>query len=207
MRRLPDEFEIRARSVLGTENRQLLAALLALRTDAQRAGRAASSSSADALNAQNQRLFDQAAKLLGPEKFDAIFGGAPYQKVDLVDPSILESSRTSILDEPATFQAQLFPRAAAAAPPAVTLKHLAANVAQRHRLSKGQAEAILGGMVDLVVSHLKKGDRIRIGGLGILQVRKRAARMGRNPATGERVKIKASKKVAFRAAKELRNKI
>jgi nucleoid DNA-binding protein len=46
--------------------------------------------------------------------------------------------------------------------------------------------------------------KLRLAGLGILQVRKRAARMGRNPATGEAIKIKASKKVAFRAAKELK---
>ena len=91
--------------------------------------------------------------------------------------------------------------------PTVTLKHLSANVAEDHELSKKQAEAILGSMVDLVVKHLKKGDRIRIGGLGILQVRKRAARMGRNPATGEPIKIKASKKVAFRAAKELKEAV
>jgi DNA-binding protein HU-beta len=62
-------------------------------------------------------------------------------------------------------------------------------------------------MVGLVTKHLKKGDRIRIGGLGILQVRKRAARMGRNPATGEPIQIKASKKVAFRAAKELKEAV
>jgi DNA-binding protein HU-beta len=62
-------------------------------------------------------------------------------------------------------------------------------------------------MVDLIVKHLKKGDRIRIGGLGILQVRKRAARMGRNPATGEPIKIKASKKVAFRASKDLKEAV
>jgi len=91
--------------------------------------------------------------------------------------------------------------------PTVTLKHISANVAEAHELSKKQAEAILGNMVDLVVKHLKKGDRIRIGGLGILQVRKRAARMGRNPATGEPIKIKASKKVAFRAAKELKEAV
>ena len=41
-------------------------------------------------------------------------------------------------------------------------------------------------------------------GLGILQVRKRPARMGRNPATGEAIKIKASKKIAFRASKDLK---
>jgi DNA-binding protein HU-beta len=59
----------------------------------------------------------------------------------------------------------------------------------------------------MIVKHLKKGDRIRIGGLGILQVRKRAARMGRNPATGQPIKIKASRKVAFRAAKELKEAV
>jgi DNA-binding protein HU-beta len=97
--------------------------------------------------------------------------------------------------------------AAKTSAPTVTLKHLAANVAEGHELSKKQSEAILGNMVDLIVKHLKKGDRIRIGGLGILQVRKRAARMGRNPATGEPIKIKASKKVAFRAAKELKEAV
>ncbi len=72
---------------------------------------------------------------------------------------------------------------------------------------KKQAEAILTDLVGLVVKNLKKGNRIRIVGLGILQVRKRAARMGRNPATGAAIKIKASKKVAFRAAKELKEAV
>jgi DNA-binding protein HU-beta len=61
--------------------------------------------------------------------------------------------------------------------------------------------------VALITKHLKKGERVKIVGLGILQVRKRAARMGRNPATGEAIKIKASKKVAFRAAKDLKEAI
>ena len=89
----------------------------------------------------------------------------------------------------------------------VTLKHLAANLADSHEMSKKSTEAVLGDLVSLVTKHLKKGDRIRIGGLGILQVRKRAARMGRNPATGEPIQIKASKKVAFRAAKELKESV
>jgi len=89
----------------------------------------------------------------------------------------------------------------------VTLKNIAATLAENYEMPKKQAEAMLGDMVALVVKHLKKGDRIRIGGLGILQVRKRAARMGRNPATGEAIKIKASKKVAFRASKELKEAI
>jgi len=62
---------------------------------------------------------------------------------------------------------------------------------------------VLAGTVALIGEHLKKGARIRITGLGTLEVRKRSARMGRNPATGEAIEIKASKKVAFRAAKDL----
>jgi DNA-binding protein HU-beta len=86
----------------------------------------------------------------------------------------------------------------------VTLKHLAARLAADHELSKRAGEAILGDLVTLITKHLKKGERIKISGFGILQVRTRAARMGRNPATGEAIKIKASKKVAFRPAKNLK---
>jgi DNA-binding protein HU-beta len=89
----------------------------------------------------------------------------------------------------------------------VTLKHLAASLAEGHEVPKKQAEAMLTDLVSLVVKHLKKGSRIRIGGLGILQVKKRAARMGRNPATGAAIKIKASKKVAFRPAKDLKEAV
>jgi DNA-binding protein HU-beta len=90
---------------------------------------------------------------------------------------------------------------------AVTSKHLAAALAESHEMSKKQAEAVLGDLVGNIVKHLKKGERIRIGGLGILQVRSRAARMGRNPATGEAIQIKASKKVAFRPLKELKDEV
>ena len=95
----------------------------------------------------------------------------------------------------------------AATPATITLKHLAAALAEEHDLSKKAAEAILTDMVDRIAKHLKKGERVRIVGLGILQVRKRAARMGRNPATGEPIQIKASKKVAFRASKELKEAV
>jgi DNA-binding protein HU-beta len=89
----------------------------------------------------------------------------------------------------------------------ISMKQIAAVLAGDHEMPKKQAEAIMGDLVSLVTKHLKKGDRIRLAGLGILQVRKRAARMGRNPATGEAIKIKASKKVAFRVAKELKESI
>ena len=96
---------------------------------------------------------------------------------------------------------------APAAQVTVTLKHLAAALAATHEMGKKQSVLLLTDLVGLVTKHLKKGDRIRLVGLGILQVRKRAARMGRNPATGEAIKIKASKKVAFRASKELKEAV
>jgi DNA-binding protein HU-beta len=89
----------------------------------------------------------------------------------------------------------------------VSLKHLAASLAGDHEMPKKQAEAILNDLINLITKHLKKGDRIRLAGLGILVVRRRAARMGRNPATGVPIQIKASKKVAFRAAKDLKEAI
>ena len=100
-------------------------------------------------------------------------------------------------------------KAAAKATPAVTitLKQIAAELAEGHDLPKKQAENILGDLVAVTSRHLKKGDKIRLTGLGILQVQNRAARMGRNPATGEAIQIKASKKIGFRPAKELKEAI
>jgi len=89
----------------------------------------------------------------------------------------------------------------------VTLRQIGATLSEAHDIPKKQAAAILEDLVTMITKHLKKGDKIRIGGLGVLQVRKRPARMGRNPATGEAIKIKASKKVAFRAAKELKESV
>jgi DNA-binding protein HU-beta len=86
----------------------------------------------------------------------------------------------------------------------VTLRHLGNALAEAHQLPKKQTGEVLESLVSMITTHLKRGERIRIGGIGILQVRKRPARMGVNPATRERIKIKASKKVAFRAAKELK---
>ncbi len=91
--------------------------------------------------------------------------------------------------------------------PTVTLKQIAADLAEKHGLTKKDANAILEAFVEKVTKHIKKGEKIRIPGLGIFTVRKRPARMGRNPATGEAIKIKASKKVAFRPAKELKESI
>jgi DNA-binding protein HU-beta len=98
--------------------------------------------------------------------------------------------------------------AAKAAPQVtVTLKHLAAELAEGHELSKKLAEAVLGDFIALVTRQLVKGDKVRLSGLGILQVRARPARIGRNPATGESIPIAASKKIAFRPAKELKEAV
>jgi nucleoid DNA-binding protein len=81
----------------------------------------------------------------------------------------------------------------------VTLKDLAANLSAFHEMSKKQTEAVLGDLVGLMTKHLKKGDRIRIAGLGILARKPatgepRAARMGRKAATGEPIQFTPSDK-------------
>jgi DNA-binding protein HU-beta len=101
--------------------------------------------------------------------------------------------------------------AKAAAPKAkvetISSRQLAQQLAEKHELTKKQANAIMDDLAAIITKQLKKGTRIRLNGLGVLQVRKRAARMGRNPATGEAIKIKASKKVAFRVSKELKTAV
>lgn len=100
-----------------------------------------------------------------------------------------------------------------ALPPIVTLRHLAEWAAYNHDVPRKQAIAMFAGFVEDVGRVLKRGSRIRIPDLGILQVRvrpARPARMGRNPATGEAIQIKASKaskRVAFRPAKTLKESV
>jgi DNA-binding protein HU-beta len=89
----------------------------------------------------------------------------------------------------------------------VTLKTVFEQLAEAQDMPKKQAHAMAAGMVDLVTGILKASDRVRLSGLGILEVKDRPARMGRNPATGAAVQIAASKKVAFRAAKELKEAV
>ena len=88
--------------------------------------------------------------------------------------------------------------------PTVTTKHLATSLSEQHQLTKKQGLELVEQLIGMITKHLKKGERVKIAGLGILQVRNRAARIGRNPATSEQIQIKASKKVAFRATKELK---
>jgi DNA-binding protein HU-beta len=91
--------------------------------------------------------------------------------------------------------------------PTVTLKQIAAELAEKHDMPKKTLNAIMDDFCATLTKNLKKGNRIRMSQIGILQVRKRAARMGRNPATGEAIKIPAKKKIAFRPAKELKEAV
>jgi DNA-binding protein HU-beta len=104
------------------------------------------------------------------------------------------------------------PKAAPVATPkkvaeTVTLKTVFEQLAEAQDMTKKQAHAMATGMVDMVTGILKAGDRVRMSGLGIIEVKDRPARMGRNPASGATVQIAASKKVAFRPAKELKEAV
>jgi DNA-binding protein HU-beta len=104
------------------------------------------------------------------------------------------------------------PKAARVATPkkvaeTVTLKAVFEQLAVAHDLPKKAAQSLLTDFVASVTGILKNGDRLRMSGLGILEVKDRPARMGRNPATGASVQIAASKKVAFRTAKELKEAV
>jgi hypothetical protein len=88
----PDDFEQRAREVLEPQDPQLLSDLLALRTDVHRFAAqrwpGTGEPAAEPLNARNQQLLNEAAQLLGPDKYKEIFGIEPGEKIDLVDPEI-----------------------------------------------------------------------------------------------------------------------
>ncbi len=81
------------------------------------------------------------------------------------------------------------------------------SIANGAGLSKADAQRALDSMVESVTKALKKGDTVSLIGFGTFSVKKRAARMGRNPATGETIKIKASKTPSFKAGKGFKDAI
>ena len=81
---------------------------------------------------------------------------------------------------------------------------LVAAVAAKTGDTKKNAEAAVNAFVDVVTESLKKGDKVQLVGFGSFEVRKRAARKGRNPQTKEEIKIPASKAPVFRAGKQLK---
>lgn len=73
--------------------------------------------------------------------------------------------------------------------------------------TKVQAEEVVDGMIEEITKTLKKGGEVSIAGLGIFSVKDRAARMARNPKTGETVKVAATRVPKFRAAKALKDAV
>ena len=83
-------------------------------------------------------------------------------------------------------------------------KELIETLATKTGSSKADAESALGALLDIISDTLKNGDAISLVGFGSFEVRKRAARTGRNPKTGEALKIKASRVPAFKAGATLK---
>jgi len=81
------------------------------------------------------------------------------------------------------------------------------HIASTADLSKAQATKALDAVVDSVGSALSKGDSVSLIGFGTFSISERAARSGRNPRTGETIKIAASKQVRFKAGKSLKDKV
>lgn len=81
------------------------------------------------------------------------------------------------------------------------------SIANSADLSKASAGRALDAAIEAITKALKKGDTVTLVGFGTFSVRKRAARMGRNPRTGEAIKIKASKVPGFKAGKALKDAI
>lgn len=73
--------------------------------------------------------------------------------------------------------------------------------------TKVQAEEVVESLIEAITKTLKKGDEVSIAGLGIFSVKTRAARMARNPKTGEQVKVAAARVPRFRAAKALKDAV
>jgi DNA-binding protein HU-beta len=84
---------------------------------------------------------------------------------------------------------------------------LVAAVAKKADLSKKDAEAAVKGVFDAITDALVEGDKVQLIGFGTFDVAERAAREGRNPRTGETMKIDASKAPRFKAGKALKDKI
>ena len=82
---------------------------------------------------------------------------------------------------------------------------LIAAIAAKTGETKKDAEATLNAFVDFVTETLVKGDKVQLVGFGSFEVRKRAARKGRNPQTKEEIKIPASKAPVFKAGKALKD--
>ena len=89
----------------------------------------------------------------------------------------------------------------------MTKKELVSYVAEKANLSKKDAEIAVNSVFDGITEALKIDGKIQLVGFGSFEVKERAARMGKNPATGETIEIPAGKSPSFKAGKALRDTI
>ena len=90
----------------------------------------------------------------------------------------------------------------------VSTSNLTSEISEKfNQIPKKMTKEIIATFLGAIEGYVAKGSKVRIDKLGILQVKDRAARKGRNPQTGEEIKIPASKKVSFRVASSLKEKV
>lgn len=82
---------------------------------------------------------------------------------------------------------------------------LIAEVAAKAGITKKDADAAVGAVIDVITEALTKGDKVQLVGFGTFEVRERGARTGRNPRNNEEIQIPASKAPAFKAGKALKD--
>ncbi|MEY8763188.1 MULTISPECIES: HU family DNA-binding protein [Clostridium] len=84
---------------------------------------------------------------------------------------------------------------------------LITGIAEKSKLTKKDAEAALKGFIESVEETLEKGEKVQLVGFGTFEVRKRAARIGRNPRTKEEINIPESTVPVFKAGKEFKDRV
>nr|MDD6336393.1 HU family DNA-binding protein [bacterium] len=84
---------------------------------------------------------------------------------------------------------------------------LAVEIAQTTGMTKKASEQVVLAVFDAISNTLASGEKVSIAGFGTFEVRERPARVGRNPRTGESVPVPASRAVAFKAGKNLKERL
>lgn len=82
---------------------------------------------------------------------------------------------------------------------------LADTLVTNHAMTKADARKAVDSLMSAIVSAVRKGDEVSLSGFGKFKLKETAAREGRNPATGQAIKIAASKKLTFVSAKSVRD--
>ena len=141
----------------------------------------------------------KAAKTSAPKRQPDARGSATSGK--LASPKAASAKAASAKSGSPAAPAPALP---SAKPTTVTLRQLSAELGDMHGLDPKAAHGVVVTLFQSIASRLKSGDKVRLDGFGVIEVKDRPARAGRNPATGETIQIAASRKLVFRPAKELK---